>query len=1429
LDLTRSTKVNFLLKTDDEGSYLLRLTSSKNTQDYSFENGKVLRLRKNFDQTIYSLSIIGQKTNYTLTIKKNLTENTRTYFQIFNGSIESRIYNPVNGKQNTRLHRINLTEALTAKFTLSWTGNGDLELSVYTKESNFNNFNDKISPIVNNFFGLNSQRLLGQPIGNNQLQAIFDITNFTPTEYIPQIINLQSDEQITYQLRVEYTEPICKIVESNPFVGFWEFTNRNESFNYKFLSTSDGNLKLQTFSANNFTNFSQDSIFSSPLTKINNGYMLYTGIERDVSRYYYLNSQNQNQMLSVIGGNANPVANESLFSIFNRLENPNILNVLDSQIPSTPIYYLEDFFQTNFLAGNPQYARDVKSTDYPGIDEMTRIKNQILSKGIIEEFEGTDIWPEMTHFGSSYSTEGIENPIKTYDSITLHNILFTAQSVTSGSFFDRGNQISFRMPKSDYEIGMLIDVSGMKGQAKYGLADEWMNDLYRIISLIEIEEDPGYQFITLVQTNKSDQIIPWVNTPAYLQPIIHLKPRCFRVSCQRINEILLTTSTSFNPSIVELQGFWEVGGINTRDLNNRFTIYSQFQNQILFLITNENISSTSAIGGRSGIVKVCTYPNIRANAGLINNLASTMPPTPPTLFFTSEPLLTSASSRIRISGLAGDYKILNNIDEDIYFTHHQNYRTFNSNITKEIWKEGYYLPDRKHYLLINVKSEGLPSFNPAIHTINGKSFKIERIIEKYTNESTYGEFTDICSYLFKKAGVNTHNGLIFYFDAKEGNPNPSWQVVQNSVTNATTILRTDTLYRNRGFDPSGALAYYPKDFTTSAFFQSALLNNLNKSCYGGVRGNTIDVSKRIDITAAGIFLTSRLYLRYLIEDQINNIYALISGKTLNERVPGSDPNNENISNFLTDFGYNANGTIIDYVTLPQPFINSGSILFNLRRPESTEFIRYDLRNAFSPSGFVQKEIEGEVILANPPNAASSLINAEDCRGKIVFCVQIPGESLLTFQNKYNNIVAAGAKTAVIVTTIPSNNFVFTSITISPQNDIMLYAASSVIGNQIIGYTSGNRLDPNNYQLPVVAPTDYFGKFAFAPTLVGAGNFILGVVKPEFSNEKNIGYLFLFNTTPVTPEVLELNSVFRDNYNTDTTIDQFAKMAAAIMKTTFNIGDKTLTFAQMDTIIIDNGSNTGGFIDFLIAFSSFFGDDRPSLVSNYSRNGTGYTPSLTGEQVNNQFPGNINLNVWNYPEEIPCRKYQLLYPDATFKGKKVVILSSTTSFSAGDVAPHYFRNSRSKNPGDLGNGVTSIIVGNIDGRIQGTAGFFYSNPPAVTSNFSVGGSVYGQTTSDVIYAMRTESNDGLFNSYTQENAASQLPEIKVEGLNNEGPLRAWVDDSAGYYENFGFYDVFSRDIPRYKIFNDVLGFPVAYQDTTYRVPYLEDSILEAGNE
>ena len=111
-------------------------------------------------------------------------------------------------------------------------------------------------------------------------------------------------------------------------------------------------------------------------------------------------------------------------------------------------------------------------------------------------------------------------------------------------------------------------------------------------------------------------------------------------------------------------------------------------------------------------------------------------------------------------------------------------------------------------------------------------------------------------------------------------------------------------------------------------------------------------------------------------------------------------------------------------------------------------------------------------------------------------------------------------------------------------------------------------------------------------------------------------------------------------------------------------------------------------------------------------------------------------------------------------------------------------------------------------------------------FKIAPSVNGPYVNYPAYLVGGESVVGFFDAYSKRPLTNQLEYIKIDGLNDTGPIAAWLEDEAGVYQAFGFSTPYLRDTPQYAIFNSIIGLPDPLDNTTYHYPWLEDAILTA---
>lgn len=219
----------------------------------------------------------------------------------------------------------------------------------------------------------------------------------------------------------------------------------------------------------------------------------------------------------------------------------------------------------------------------------------------------------------------------------------------------------------------------------------------------------------------------------------------------------------------------------------------------------------------------------------------------------------------------------------------------------------------------------------------------------------------------------------------------------------------------------------------------------------------------------------------------------------------------------------------------------------------------------------------------------------------------------------------------------------------------------------------------------------------------SGRFLsFGLVNPAYTTETT-AYFF------IPDEVEGPYEMFSDLFAPDGT-QGYANLKstfadASVFVQMFAVVFERVATYNADKIILDTRTNQGGFIPQTLGLATFIGDDRSSIYTDlYSRDvGTGATVYREQDWVaagyptlGAQFLVTSRINVTHVIQEYGAsRVFQGV-------GKRVVVLTSFTSGSGGDTLPWFFVGDNPMDNRNLGAGVTSAIVGNIDGRLDGTA-------------------------------------------------------------------------------------------------------------------------------
>lgn len=222
--------------------------------------------------------------------------------------------------------------------------------------------------------------------------------------------------------------------------------------------------------------------------------------------------------------------------------------------------------------------------------------------------------------------------------------------------------------------------------------------------------------------------------------------------------------------------------------------------------------------------------------------------------------------------------------------------------------------------------------------------------------------------------------------------------------------------------------------------------------------------------------------------------------------------------------------------------------------------------------------------------------------------------------------------------------------------------------------------------------------------VAKAGFFGAEIKPELTGGEKVAYIRIGSEDAVDSPLYAITSrplAFNKNgfeYKAQAMwVGAWASMAAKLKE------------SSPDRVIVDIRNNAGGHAQACVAIASVFGGDRYAGEKKISRPG----PELCNlvdvsvEDVQTYFgavSGDANM--------VSPSAVKRAYPDGVFENVEVIVLTSTHSASGGDLLPHYFIGpDPASTVHDLGSGVTSRIVGNIDGRLLSGLKYFDAVPIA----------------------------------------------------------------------------------------------------------------------
>ena len=281
----------------------------------------------------------------------------------------------------------------------------------------------------------------------------------------------------------------------------------------------------------------------------------------------------------------------------------------------------------------------------------------------------------------------------------------------------------------------------------------------------------------------------------------------------------------------------------------------------------------------------------------------------------------------------------------------------------------------------------------------------------------------------------------------------------------------------------------------------------------------------------------------------------------------------------------------------------------------------------------------------------------------------------------------------------------------------------------------------------------------------------GRVRPELVSEET-AYIFVPDEVQGDPALLMENQLFYPDGSQG--YPDMSDFKTGVYTYRMSIVMEKLMSLSPTRIILDSRANSGGDPDQTLAIGTFMGGDRTSLSRNvYSRRvGYGHDPLRTGEERLNggavlSAPGTDAYLASAQLDKINVARAAELFPSSMFQGagKRVTIITSTRSWSAGDTFPWYFLGDDPSDSRNMGADVTLEIIGNIDGRLSGAS---VAQPYSLTVTPDTIFNNLGQKES---YTTSTAENTDTFQKPGYPPMVNQHPALAPDLL-----LSAFVGDS-----------------------------------------------------
>jgi hypothetical protein len=220
--------------------------------------------------------------------------------------------------------------------------------------------------------------------------------------------------------------------------------------------------------------------------------------------------------------------------------------------------------------------------------------------------------------------------------------------------------------------------------------------------------------------------------------------------------------------------------------------------------------------------------------------------------------------------------------------------------------------------------------------------------------------------------------------------------------------------------------------------------------------------------------------------------------------------------------------------------------------------------------------------------------------------------------------------------------------------------------------------------------------------LNAQNYYFGIINPQYTNGKKLGYIRWFDCNYADSLGYMCSGLYApENPATSTNPRNARESFSAVLSVMMSYFTTT---QNVDNIIIDIRSNTGGNSNRPQALAEFFGSDRSNFKLYVNK-----TPDINNPLISANSLSTVNNGLSIYDSNnnsIYVSLNSIKYPGSVMnKGtinnpNQVIILTDNICFSAGDVFPNLFLGDLKD--GNIGNNTRGVIIGSINGQLKGNS-------------------------------------------------------------------------------------------------------------------------------